>query len=567
MDLKSSGKFQALRDDVFGGLTAAVVALPLSLAFGVASGLGAIEGLYGAIVVGMLAALLGGTKTQISGPTAPLSVAMAAVFVNYAEGDTSKALAIVVLAGLIQVLLGTLRLGSYVAYTPYAVVSGFTSAVGLIIIVVQVLPFFGSEVALGGALKSLRSWPDAIADVDLKAFTLGMTTLLVCIFWPKQLRKFMPSSVAALIIGTLLGVLWLNGTPTIGEVTTGFPDIKIPKLPLGELGAALPPAVTIALLGSINSLLTARVADTLTLQSHQPNRELVGVGAANVVVAFIGGVPGAGATSCTVANIRAGGRSRVSGVLCASILLTLVLGLGEYIGSIPHAVLAGILIKIGFDIIDWRYIIRIHRIPRENLVVLSLTLGLSMVSDLVVAVAVGLIAAAMTSFRQIERLELDKVVSTPMLDMKFLAQDKNSDSGSSDFSGGSESDSDASDIDIFDFDAEDPFSARVGLLSLRGSFTVASSTRLFNTIRTDIAEHEVVIFDFSATVFMDDSAALVVGQLVDTAMETDTECIVMGLSGSVEAILQALDALCRVPDNHFVEDLDEAQEIARRLLL
>ena len=556
MSSQTSEKLQVLRGDVFGGLTAAVVALPLSLALGVVSGLGAVAGLYGAIVVGLLGALLGGSKTQISGPTAPLSVAMAVVFVDYANQDLAKALAIVALAGLIQVLMGALRLGSYMAYTPYAVVSGFTSAVGLIIILVQFLPLLGSEVALGGALKSLRSWPEAVSNVDPSALALGLVSLAICIFWPERFRKFMPPSVAALLIGTLLAVLWLSDVPTLAEVPAGLPDIKIPELPLGDIGAALPPAVTIALLGSINSLLTARVADSLTLQTHEPNRELMGVGFANVLVALVGGVPGAGATSCTVANVRAGGRSRVSGVLCATILLALVLGLGRYADAVPHAVLAGILIKIGFDIIDWRYITRIRLVPRENVVVLALTLGLSVISDLVVAVAVGLIAAAMTSARQLERVELDMVVSTPLLDMTFLAEDDDDDG-----------DDDSGDEFDFDFEMEDPFAARTGLLSLRGSFTVASSTKLFSTIRSDIAEHEVVILDFSQTVFIDDSAALVLGQLVDAAIVADTECIVMGLSGLAGTSVEALDVLRRVPEDHFVEDLDGARVVARRILL
>ena len=549
MSLQVSDKLQAVRGDVFGGMTAAVVALPLSLAFGVASGLGAIEGLYSAVVVGMLAALLGGSKTQISGPTAPLSVAMSVVFVDYADGDLGKALAIVAMAGIIQVLLGALRLGSFVAYTPYAVVSGFTSAVGLIIIVVQVLPFFGTEVALGGALKSLRSWPDAIANVDVSALTLGLITLAVCIFWPGQLQRFLPPSVAALIIGTLVGVLWLSDAPNIGEVPTGLPDLRMPEIPLGDLGSALPAAVTIALLGSINSLLTARVADSLTRQSHDPNRELMGAGVANVVVALVGGVPGAGATSCTVANVRAGGRSRVSGVLCASILAALVLGLGRYVDSIPDAVLAGILIKIGFDIIDWRYLAHIHRVPRENVVVLSLTLGLSIISDLVIAVAVGLVVAALTGARQVERLELDKVISTPLLDMTFLA------------------DPEADDDAAFDLDSDDdPFSARVGLLSLRGSFTAASSTRLFKVINHDMAEHEVVIFDFTDTLHVDDSAALTIGQLADTARDADTQCIVMGMSDMTGTSLHALNVLREIPEDNFVDNLDEARIVARRLL-
>ena len=549
MSLQVSDKLQGLRGDVFGGMTAAVVALPLSLAFGVASGLGAIEGLYSAVVVGMLAALLGGSKTQISGPTAPLSVAMAVVFVDYADGELSKALAIVAMAGIIQVLLGALRLGTFVAYTPYAVVSGFTSAVGLIIIIVQVLPFFGTEVALGGALKSLREWPDAITNVDSSALTLGLITLAVCIFWPGRLQRFLPPSVAALIIGTLVGVLWLSDAPTIGEVPTGLPDLMVPELSFGDLGSALPAAVTIALLGSINSLLTARVADSLTRQNHDPSRELMGAGVANVVVAFIGGVPGAGATSCTVANVKAGGRSRVSGVLCATILAALVLGLGRYVDAIPHAVLAGILIKIGFNIIDWRYLAHIHRVPKENVVVLALTLALSIVSDLVIAVAVGLVMAALTGARQVERLELDKVISTPLLDMTFLA------------------DPEAEDDAGFDLDSDDdPFAARVGLLSLRGSFTAASSTRLFKTINHDMNEHEVVIFDFTDTVHVDDSAALAIGQLADTARDADTECIVIGMSGMTDTSVHALNVLREIPEENFVENLDEARIVARRLL-
>ncbi|MCY4424676.1 MAG: SulP family inorganic anion transporter [Acidimicrobiaceae bacterium] len=557
MSLQLNDRLQGLRGDVFGGLTAAVVALPLSLAFGVASGLGAIKGLYSAVVVGMIAALLGGSRTQISGPTAPLSVAMAVVFVDYADGDLAKALAIVAMAGIIQVLLGALRLGSFVAYTPYAVVSGFTSAVGLIIIVVQVLPFLGTEVALGGALKSLRSWPDAISDVDANTLTLGLITLAVCIFWPGRLRKLLPSSVAALIIGTLAGVLWLSDAPVIGEVPTGLPDRQALDLALGDLGSALPAAVTIALLGSINSLLTARVADSLTRQSHDPNRELMGVGVANVVVALVGGVPGAGATSCTVANVRAGGRSRASGVLCATILAALVLGLGRYVDSIPHAVLAGILIKVGFDIIDWRYLAHIHRVPRENVVVLTLTLGLSIISDLVIAVAVGLVVAALTGARQVERLELDKVISTPLLDMTFLADADAEGEDDDPFAGLS--------LD-FDDDDSDPFAARCGLLSLRGSFTAASSTRLFKVINHDMAEHEVVIFDFTDTLYIDDSAALTIGQLADTARDADTQCIVMGMSGMTGTSLHALNVLREIPEENFVEDLDEARIVARRLL-
>ncbi len=550
--LKYSG--ERLRGDVFGGLTAAVVMLPLSLAFGVASGLGAIAGLYGAIAVGLLASISGGTQTQISGPTAPLSVAMSVVVIDYAGENLAKALAIVVIAGIVQVLLGSLKLGSYVAYTPYPVVSGFTSAVGLIIIVVQLLPLLGNEVALGGVTASISALPDAIGNVGLGALALGVLTIFVCLFWPRRLSRVLPASVAALLIGTIVSVLWIDDVNVIGDVPSGLPELQLPSFAWGDIGGALAPAVTLAVLGSINSLLTAMVADSMTREQHRPNRELIGVGAANILAAFIGAVPGAGATSATVANIKAGGRSRVSGVLCALVLLALVLGLGRYAEVIPHAVLAGILIKIGFDIIDWKYVTRVRRAQLDQYGVMALTLSLSIVSDLVVAVAAGLIAAAMTGARQFEGFEIDSVVSTPLLDMTFLNVPD------ADAEGAEPS------LPAFDLDGPDPFAARTGLLSLRGAYTAASSIKLFNTINADVAEHEVVIFDFTDTRYMDDSAAYMVGQLVAVAVDSGAKCIVMGLEGSQATSVRELNVLASVPADQFVDDLDGARVVARLLL-
>ena len=380
-----------------------------------------------------------------------------------------------------------------------------------------------------------------MTDINLSALTLAVVTVAVGVSWPHRLRKILPPTVAALIVGTALGMLWLNDAPVIGEVPTGLPNIQLPDFSGDTLVGALLPAVTIALIGSINSLLTALIADSMTGDHHDPNRELMGVGLGNVLAGLIGAVPGAGATTGTVANIRAGGRTRVSGVLCATILLALVLGLGRYVDTIPHAVLAGILMKVGFDIVDWRFLSRFRHVQREQLVVMMLTLGFTVFVDLVVAVAIGLIAAAMASARQFERLELDSVISVPLLDASFLGGDD--DSG--------------------EFD---PFSARVGLVSLRGSFTVASSKKMITTISLDIRDHEVVILDFSKTVYMDDSAALVVERLIDSAIAEDTECIVMGLAGLPATSLQALDVLQRVPEDRFVETLDDAREIARCLL-
>ncbi|MYA85158.1 MAG: SulP family inorganic anion transporter [Acidimicrobiaceae bacterium] len=532
---------QTLRGDVFGGLTAAVVALPLALAFGVASGLGAIEGLYGAVAVGFLAAVFGGTKIVISGPTGPMAIAMAVIIANHAGNDIGHALTIVVLAGIIQILLGLVRIGRLVSYTPYSVISGFMSGIGVIIMVIQTLPFMGLPVKEGGPLETIRQWPQAVQELDWSALTVAAVTLGVVLAWPRRFREVLPSAVAALIVGTLLSVLWLSDIPVIGEVPTGLPELRMPDLSAAGLLADLQPALTIALLGAIDTLLTALIADSMTRERHDPNRELVGQGLGNTLAGLVGGVPGAGATMGTVVNIRAGARTRVAGALCAVLLLAVTLGLGRYVESIPHAVLAGILIKVGWDIVDWRFITHLHRVQREHLLVMVVTLGLTVFADLVTAVVLGLVAAGMASARQFERLELDSVMSVPLLDDAFLR-------------------------DIPQGGEPDKFSARVGLVALRGTFTVASSNKLITTLGADVRDHEVVIIDFTDTVYMDDSAALVVEQLIDIAMDENTECIVVGTSELPIGSLQALDVLQRLPADRFVNNRDEARELAERLL-
>ena len=261
----------SFRKDAFGGVTAAVVGLPTALAFGVASGLGAVAGMYGAVALGFFAAVFGGTRTQISGPTGPMAVAMAVIITSHAN-SLEEAFTIVIMAGLIQILLGILRIGRFIVYTPYSVISGFMSGVGVIIILLQSLPFLGAPVALGGPIDAIRSWPDLINDINYSSLVIASATLAVCVFWSKRLRVYVPPIMIALIVGTLLSVLWLENTPVIGHVPTGLPTIEWPVLSGDFLARAVQPALTIALLGSIDSLLTSLVADSMTRTSHNPNR-------------------------------------------------------------------------------------------------------------------------------------------------------------------------------------------------------------------------------------------------------------------------------------------------------
>ena len=532
----------ALRGDVFGGITATVVALPVALALGVASGMGAAAGMYGAIAVGFFAAVFGGTRTQISGPTAPMTVALVVIVSGYTS-NLSEALTVVVMAGLLQVLLGLSRIGRFVAYTPHVVISGFMSGIGIIIMVIHILPFLGSPTAPGGVLGTIRAVSDAVENVNYNALAIATVALVVGALWPRRFARYLPGPLLALIAGTLLGVVWLRDVPVIGRIPTGLPDLQLMPPTVSFLMMALEPALILALLGSVDSLLTSLVADSLTGTRHDPSRELVGQGIGNMVSGLFGGLPGAGSTTGTVTNIRAGGVTPVSGTLYAVLLLVLMLGLGRYVEPIPHAVLAGILIKVGWDVVDWRLLARVHRLRREHLIVMMITLGLTVFVDLVTAVAIGLIAAGMVHARQLERLELDSVVSVPLLDRTFFAGEED-----------------------MDADALSPYSARVGLVALRGSLTVASSHKLAGVIGADIKDHDVVIFDFSGATYLDDSAAIVIGQLMEIAKVEQTECIVMGLSGLVPRTLNALGILRHLPRHRVVETLEEARQAARGIL-
>ena len=531
---------EIFRGDLSGGITSAVVTLPVALALGLASGLGATAGLYSAIAVGFFAALFGGTRAQLSAPTVPTTVALAVIITSFSFNLT-EALTVIVLAGLLQVLMGVSGIGRYVAYTPYMVISGFMSGIGIIMIMIQVLPFLGAPAAPGGPLGAIYALPGAVADLNPSAFAIGVLTVALASLWPRRLSRLMPAPLVALAAGTLAGVLWLTEAPVVGDVPAQLPELQLELPSAGFLARALQPALVLALLGAVHSLLTSLLADSLTGGRHNPNRELVGQGIGNMVSGLIGGLPGAATTMGTAINIRAGGRTRASGALSAIVLLLFLLGLGRYVEPIPRAALAGLLMKVGWDIIDWHLLTRLHRIRREHMAVLMITLGLTVFVDLVTGIAIGLIAAAMAHVRHLERLEMDSVVSVPLLDQEFFTHRQ-------------------------DETADDAFRARAGLLALKGSFTVASSHRLARAISADIKDHEVVIFDFSRATYLDDSAAMVIKKLMDIAREEKTEFVVMGLSGSVAKTLQALAVLHQVPETQIVATLEEARQVAKDLL-
>ena len=470
--MKNLFNLKHFKGDLFGGITAGIVALPLALAFGVSSGLGPSAGLYGAIFIGFFAALFGGTDTQISGPTAPMiavAMVMIAGIVASFDGDVSKALPVILtvflMAGLFQVGLGLLGVGQYIKYIPYPVVSGFMTAIGVIILITQILPSVGyypkedesfvnefkphaeeiildnilkeeagegllvlenfeetvkrgtrisqeqihkeSETLAGaeasGVIGTIKLLPRAMKKINWLELMLALGTIFI-IYGFKKITTKVPSTLVALVVMTGISMVFgLNYIP-IEKIPSGIPlpNLEIfTKFSLGSVTPYLFTALTLALLGAIDSLLTSVVADNMTKTKHRPNKELIGQGIGNSVAAIFGGIPGAGATIRTVVNINAGGKTRLSGMVAGLFLLVVLLALGPIASQIPAAVLAGILITVGIGVMDYKGLKAIPYIPKYEVSIMLIVLVLSATWNLVYAVGIGLIISSLMFMKKI----------------------------------------------------------------------------------------------------------------------------------------------------------------------
>ena len=515
-----------LRGDIYGGLTAGVVALPLAIALGVASGMGAIAGLYGAIFVGFFAALFGGTPSQISGPTGPMVVVMAGVVATL-PGRPDLVFTVVILAGLFQILFGVLRFGEYIRLVPYPVISGFMSGIGAIIIILQSGRLLGGEPP-GDTMSALIYIPEAVSGINFSAVTIGLVTLAVVFTWPKELGRYLPAPLAALIAGTVLG-MFLNA-PILGDIPSGLPSLHVPELDRAALLLVLEAGAILAALGAIDSLLTSLVADNVTRTRHDSNRELIGQGIGNTIAGFFGGVAGAGATMRTLVNIRTGGRTRISGMVHALVLLAVVLGLGPLASQIPHAALAGILVKVGWDIIDWSYLKNAHRGPRWDLLLMALVLGLTVFVDLITAVAVGVVLGAIAYVRQVAAVQIKTIVDLPPVmdsaeeaDLLARAQGR---------------------VHVFDFGGPLSFGAAADLGHHVRQRSLRNAT-------------EVLILDFSRVPFLDVSAARAVETIACDAKQMGRTVYCAGLCDAVQQVLAGLDAdHCIGTDSRFARRID-----------
>ncbi|NQU59985.1 MAG: SulP family inorganic anion transporter [Rhodospirillales bacterium] len=512
--------FDNIRGDIFGGLTAAVVALPLALAFGVASGAGPMAGLYGAIILGFFAALFGGTPSQISGPTGPMTVVMAVIIANYID-QPALAFTVVIMGGAFQVMFGMLRLGRYINLVPFPVISGFMSGIGCIIIALQLAPMLGQSHPGAGVVASLMALPGDIAIANWHAVGIAGMTLAIVYLTPKKIQRLVPTPLIALIVGTVAVWMFFSGAPVLGEIPTGFPKLQMPALDWVVLTDMVGSALVLALLGSIDSLLTSLVADGITRTHHESDRELFGQGIGNMLAGLFGAIPGAGATMRTVVNVRAGGKTPISGVVHALVLLAIVMGLGPLAAHIPYAVLAGILIKVGIDIIDWGYLKRMHGAPRAGVIIMLVVLGLTVFVDLIVAVSVGIVAASLLFVKRMSDLQLENVRS-----------------------GSDGLPYDAAEQEILDRHADD-----IMIYHISGPMNFGAAKGMVKQIAVS-TDFKVLILDLTDVTFIDTSASMAIENIMINAAEQGLQVILIGLQARVKETLNRLGVTKVIPADH-----------------
>jgi sulfate permease, SulP family len=546
MRLLNEIRFDNLRGDLFGGVTAAVVALPMALAFGVASGAGPAAGLYGAVLVGLFAALFGSTPTLISEPTGPMTVVMTAIIANLIavnpEHGLAMAFTVVMMAGLLQMLFGALRLGKYVTMMPYTVISGFMTGIGVILIILQIGPFLGQATPAGGVLGTLGALPELFANLVPAEVGLALMTLALILFFPKRLKTYLPPQLLALVLGTLISILVLGDAELrrIGEIPSGLPALQLPVFDADQWRLMALNAVVLAVLGSIDALLTSVIAESLTRKEHDSNKELIGQGLGNLASGLFGGIPGAGATMGTVVNIQTGARSALSGIARALILMIVVLWAAGLTAQIPLAVLAGIALKVGLDIIDWSFLKRAHRVsPRATLIMYGV-IGLTVFVDLITAVAVGVFIANVLTIDRLCRIQSRSVQAIRHPD-------------------GSES---------LTRDAQavlERANGRILLFRLGGPliFGVAKAIARQHAVLED---HQVLILDFSEVPTLGVSSSLALEKMVLEDLDAGRQVLIAGAEGDVRQRLDRLGITARLPSEQVVSSSQEALERAETLL-
>ena len=536
-----------LKGDLFGGVTTAVISLPLALAFGVASGAGAEAGLWGAIMVGFFAALFGGSTSLISEPTGPMTVIMTAVLTSmiakYPETGMAITFTVVMMAGAFQVLLGTLKLGKYVTLMPYSVISGFMSGIGVILIILQLSPLLGHAAPTGGVMGTLVELPNTLANINFNELFLGLLTLAILFFFPKQYRKYVPAQLVALVAITLLSIFLFNSDSIrrIGEIPTGLPSVIIPHFNLDIFTTMVIDALVLGTLGCIDTLLTAVIGDSLTRKEHDSDKELRGQGFANMICGLFGALPGAGATMGTVTNIQVGARSPLSGIIRALVLALVVLVAGGLTEPIPMAVLAGIAVYVGFNILDWSFIQRAHKISVPGMTIMYGVMLFTVFVDLIAAVGLGVF---ISNILIIERLSREQVRQVRTI-----------------------SDTDGDDVPLNDSERAllDRANGKLLFLYLSGPM-IFSVSKAISRQHTKVSDYEVMILDLTDVPMIDMTVGLALENAIKDAQDAQCEVFLLCPNVQTQQQLEKFNIVDLVPGGYTYSHRYEALQAALKYL-
>lgn len=518
-----------LKGDLFGGVTTAIISLPLALAFGVASGAGAEAGLWGAIMVGFFASLFGGSSTLISEPTGPMTVIMTAVLTSmvakYPEAGMAMSFTVVMMAGAFQILLGTLKLGKYITLMPYSVISGFMSGIGIILIILQLSPLLGHAAPAGGVIGTLSALPETLSNLDVKELFLGLLTLAVLFLFPEKYRKYVPAQLVALVAVTSLSVLFfdMDSIRRIGEIPAGLPSLVIPTINAEMFTTMVIDALVLGTLGCIDTLLTAVIGDSLTRKEHDSDKELRGQGLANMISGLFGALPGAGATMGTVTNIQVGARSPLSGIFRAAVLALVVLVAGELTEPIPMAVLAGIAVYVGFNILDWSFIQRAHKVSFAGMAIMYGVMLLTVFVDLIVAVGLGVFISNIIIIERLSREQARKVKAI--------------------------SDADEDDVPLTDSERRllDKANGKVLFFYLSGPM-IFSVSKAISRQHSSISDYEVMILDLTDVPMIDVTVGLALENAINDALDANCQVYLLCPNENTRLQLEKFHILDLIPE-------------------
>lgn len=530
--LKENYNKKQFSSDLMSGIVVGIVALPLAVAFAVASGVSPEKGLITAVVAGFLISLFGGSRVQIGGPTGAFIVIVVGIISQYGFNGL---LISTILAGLILILFGLLKLGSLLKYFPHPLIVGFTSGIALVIFTTQVKDALGLEIdnVPSGFLHKWGSYFQFLGTINWYALIITVATILIVVFSKHFIRKI-PGSIIAIILGTVLVQLLKLPVTTIesffGEIPNSF-HFELPHINFSELGAYVQPALTIALLGAIESLLSAVVADGMIGGNHRSNTELIAQGIANIVTPFFGGIPATGAIARTATNVKNGGRTPVAGMIHAVTLLLIMLFFGRWVKLIPMSVLSGILIVVAYNMSEWRTFLSVLRGSVFDIIVLLSTFILTVLVDLTVAIEVG-------------------IVLSSILFMKRMADLGNSIP-------------ERVDSDVIDDYSDLP--AGIGVYEISGPLFFASAKEFCEVLKSIGFRNKVMIIRMRHVPFVDSTGLRNFKEALAILIDSDTRIVLSGVNEKVCKDIETAGIVNLVGREQIFSSFDQAVEGAKKL--